>query len=235
MPTEPERVVVRRHEPRRTALVRGGLAVGALALLVGAFELGRVTAGRSTGDWFAERRAASRTADRVAELEAKLAESEIARRVDKEAYAQVEASLADLQSRLAEQSQELSFYRGILSPTDGSATLRVQRLLVMPGMEPHHYRLRIVLVQAGRQDAPVAGSLDVAVDGTRGGRPASLPLDEIARQSKSLGFSFRYFQEVETEVELPADFQPQRVQVEARPRNAAAPVRQTYPWKVETP
>jgi hypothetical protein len=62
----------------------------------------------------------------------------------------------------------------------------------------------------------------------------NLPLAQIGTSSKSLSFSFRYFQEVETEIELPADFLPQRVVVEVRPAKATASIRQTYPWKIET-
>lgn len=240
MPTDTRRLVIRPQGTRRTLALYAAVAVAALLLLWGVFEAGRATAGFSIGRWYAERSAlvarAEALGEQVAELEARVASAEIAKRVDREAYAQVEKSLADLQAQLGEQSQELAFYRGIVSPSDGSAGLRVQRLLVAPGEKPHHYRLRVVLIQAARGDARIAGRVELLVEGTRAGRPASLPLDGIAQDahSRRLEFSFRYFQEVETEVVLPADFVPQRVQVEVRPRNSDAPIRQSYPWTTAT-
>lgn len=238
MPTETRRLVVRPQSRRGTTTFYVACAAVGVLVLWGTFEAGRATAGFSLARWYAERRAlvGERDAERkrVAELTAEVSGAAIQKRVDAEAYAQVEKSLADLQSRLGEQSQELAFYRGIVSPADGMSGLRVQRLRVLPGVEAHQYRLRVVLIQAGRQDAAVAGSLEVTVDGQQAGRAVSLPLGEIADQSKALSFSFRYFQELEADITLPADFEPQRVQVEVRTKAADAPVRQAYVWKLET-
>jgi hypothetical protein len=238
MPTDTDRLVVRRAGPRRSAwLWLAGLVV-ALAALWGAFEAGRSAAGYSMRRALIEQRAgaaeAQRLTTRVHELESQVAALELARRVDRTAYQQVDKSLAELQARIGEQSQELAFYRGIVSPVDGLVGLRVQRLRVLPGVEPRRYRVRIVLIQAARQDAIVSGSVDLGIDGLRAGRAASLPLAEIGTASKTLAFSFRYFAEVETEISLPADFQPQRVQIEVRPAHSATPLRETYPWKIET-
>jgi len=238
MPTDSERMIVRRHVPRRAALLVLLAVLGALAGLWGAFEAGRSSAGFSLRRALLEEHARAaeigRLTARVHDLEARLAAAELARRVDRTAYEQVEKSLAELQTRIGDQSQELAFYRGIISPSDGLAGLRVQRLRVLPGVEPRRYRVRIVLIQAARQDAIVSGSVDLGIDGLRAGRAASLPLAEIGTASKTLAFSFRYFAEVETEIRLPADFQPQRVQIEVRPARSATPLRETYPWKLET-
>jgi hypothetical protein len=238
VPTETQRLIVRRHKPARTALVWGSLVVGGFVLLATAFEIGRYRAGYSVID--AERDRLARSAEikeltvQLRDTQLKLAANEMARRVDKESYAQVEKSLADLQLRLGEQSQELTFYRGIVNPADNIAGLRIQQVKVLPGVAPRRFRVRIVLIQASRQDAVTGAAADLSVDGLRGGKAVNLPLAEIGTSSRALSFSFRYFQELETEIELPADFVPQRVQIEVRPAKAASSIRQTYPWKIET-
>jgi hypothetical protein len=237
MPVDTRSLVIRPRS-KRSGAIYAALGIACVLLLWGTYEAGRATAGFSIARWFAERSALRTQLDdlarRNAELEARLAAAEIAKRVDREAYAQVEKSLADLQSRLGEQSQELAFYRGIVSPTDGLAGLRVQRLLVLPGGEAHRYRVRVVLIQAARNDAMIAGSVGISIDGVQAGRALSLPFEEIRVADKPLAFSFRYFQEIETELRLPEDFTPQRVQVEVRSKSATAPVRQSFTWKVET-
>ncbi|HXQ63371.1 MAG TPA: DUF6776 family protein [Steroidobacteraceae bacterium] len=238
MPTDTQRLIVKRHAPIRAALVWAIVVVGGIACLVGAFEAGGIRAGYSLLAAQLDRRAkAAQIEELTAQLrstQARLAEAEVARRVDREAYQQVEKSLADFEARLSSQSQELTFYRGIVNPSDGLAGLRIQRLQILPGIAPHRFRVRLVLIQAARQDAVASGTADLSVDGQRGGRAVNLPLAQIGTSSNSLNFSFRYFQEVETEIELPEDFLPERVVVEVRPAKATASIRQTYPWKIET-
>jgi len=238
MPTDTQRLVVKRHAPIKAALIWGIVIVGGTVCLVGAFEAGSIRAGYSILTAELDRRAKSAQIEELtAQLrttQARLAEAEVASRVDREAYRQVEKSLADVEARLSAQSQELTFYRGIVNPSDGLAGLAIQRLQVLPGIAPHRFRVRIVLIQAARQDAVANGTADLSVDGMRGGRAVSLPLAQIGTSSNSLSFSFRYFQVVETEIELPADFLPERVVIEVRPAKAAASIRQTYPWKLET-
>jgi hypothetical protein len=238
MPTEAQQLIVRRHTPGRAALFWGILIVGGLVCLGVAFEIGRARAGYSV---IAAELDRHQKADEIKTLttelrdaRTQLAANEMARRVDRESYAQVEKSLADLQSRLGEQSQELTFYRGIVNPSDNTAGLRIQQVKVLPGIAPRRFRVRIVLIQAARQETVTSATADLSIDGLRGGKAVNLPLAEIGTSSKSLSFSFRYFQELETEIDLPADFLPQRVQIEVRPARSTSSVRQTYPWKIET-
>ncbi|HUO96810.1 MAG TPA: DUF6776 family protein [Steroidobacteraceae bacterium] len=238
MPTDAERLIVTRHAPRRAVLVAVG---GVLALVLGvwgSFEAGRMLAGYSVISATRDRLArAAEIRDLNAKLkdaESRLAASEVARRVDHEAETQVEKSLAELQARLGEATQELAFYRSVVTPNDAMLGMRVQRLRVQPALAPRRFRVRLVLVQAARENVVTSATADFTVEGTRAGRAESLPLSEIGTSSKVLNFSFRYFQEVETEIELPEGFVPQTVQVEVRPAKGSSSIRQAYPWKIET-
>ncbi len=237
-PTDTQRLVIRRHAPLRAALVWGGLIALVALCLWAAFEVGRSRGGYYVLEATLERRARSgELADakaRLREVEAKLAASDVARRVDREAYEQVGKSLGELQAQLGVQNQELAFYRSIVDPNDGISGMRIQRLKVLPATSPRHYRVRIVLVQAARKDATTAAEVDFTVDGLLRGHAASLSLAAIGTSSRVLNFSFRYFQELETAVELPAQFTPQKLQVEVRPAKGATPIRQSYEWKIDT-
>ena len=238
MPSETQQLVVKRHAPRRAVLLWAGTVLGTLLGVWGTFEAGRMMAGYSILSAERERLARSgEVRDLTAKLrdtESKLAMAEVALRVDHEAQTQVEKSLAELQSRLGEANQELAFYRSVVNPSDGMLGMRVQRLRIQPSLAPRRFRLRLVLMQAARQEAVTAATADFTVEGLRGGHATSLPLSEIGTSSRVLNFSFRYFQELETEIELPADFVPQSVEVEVRPAKGATPIRQAYPWTIET-
>ena len=89
----------------------------ACAVLYAAFELGRYDAGFRVVDSV---RGALVASARIRELEAEnekqrseLEAAEVARRVDREGYKQVERSLGDMQSQIARLNQDLSFYRGL--------------------------------------------------------------------------------------------------------------------------
>ena len=236
-PNDTQRLVVRRYAPVRTALLWTGALLGVGLCLWGAFEAGRLRAGFSI---VASLRAKVASDAEVAALKHRLGDSDsrstaadVARRVDRESNAQVDRTLAELQARLGEQEKELNFYRSIVHPADGISGMHIQRVKVLPGTAPGHYRVRIVLVQAGRQEGVTTAAADLSVDGLRAGRVTSLPLAELGATPHTLNFSFRYFQEQEAEIVLPADFEPQTLQVEVRPSHGAMPIRQSYEWKIE--
>jgi hypothetical protein len=214
------------------------VAAAACGALWGAFEAGRMFAGyshmlggKSSAETLAE--TAALTA-RLHDAQARLAAAEAARRVDQTTYAEVERSVADLQSQLEEQRQELNFYRGIVRPGSGTFGIRIQRLRVLPSVAPHRFRVRVVLSQASRDNKPATASADLLITGQRGGHTVTLPLAQVATSPRPLNFSFRYFQELETEIELPVDFVAQRVQVEVRGAPGTPPLRQSFPWRIDT-
>ena len=65
--------------------------------------------------------------------------------------------MGELQAQIQAQEEELVFYRGIVSPQDGVAGLRIQSLEVLPGDGENRYLLRLLLVQAIVHSRRVAG------------------------------------------------------------------------------
>lgn len=233
------RLVVSYHAPWRRRSVAIGLVLGLIVLLVGVFEWGRYRSGYSKLAELQHRRELAATIERLETdneaLRQAVAAAELARDVDKKAYADVEKNLADLQAQVLKHREELTFYRGIVSPEDGIGGLRIQRFQVLPGGADQHYRLRLVLVQSMRQDAFVSGAVSVEIEGVQDNKPLILPLAQAvsdgAAQSQ-LPFRFRYFQNIEQDIVLPAGFDPRAVTVEVKTPKLA-PVRESYPWLVQ--
>ncbi len=78
------------------------------------------------------------SADLEAENEkqrSQLEAAEVARRVDREGYKQVERSLGDMQSQIARLNQDLSFYRGLVQP-DSVIHVKVQQMQIVPDAFP---------------------------------------------------------------------------------------------------
>jgi hypothetical protein len=232
------RLVVRYQSSwRRRGLAIAGL-LGGLLLLYVIYEWGRFEGGYSK---FAE---VQRRRELVAQIEAleqdneklrgDVAAAELARNVDYKAYGDVEKNLDDLQAQVLKQREELTFYRGIVSPEDGIGGLRIQRFQVVSAGSERHYRVRLTLVQSMRQDAAVAGSVAIQIEGARDNRPEQFALSQAgaARADGQLPFKFRYFQDLEQNIVLPDGFEPRAINVEVR-SSGGAPVRESYPWQVQ--
>ena len=231
--------VIRQHPTwRRRAVLIGTLLGGLLALYV-MYEWGRFEGGYSKFAEIQHRRELNAKMAALEEenerLRAEVASAELARNVDNKAYADVEKNLADLQAQVLKHREQLTFYRGIVSPEDGIGGLRIQRFQVLPNGADHHFRLRLVLVQSMRQEAVVSGAVVVQIEGVRDNRPVQLALPQagaVTRADGQLPFQFRYFQNLEQDIVLPEGFEPRAVNVEVRSARLA-PVRESYPWQVQ--
>jgi hypothetical protein len=233
-------LVVRSHAPKRRAVLLGAAVLLALAVLYAAFELGRYDAGFRVVDSV---RGALSASARIRSLEAEnekqrsqLEAAEVARRVDREGYKQVERSLGDMQSQIARLNQDLSFYRGLVQP-DSVIHVKVQQMQIVPETGLGQYHLKFVLMQTGKPDKEVAGSALITIDGLQQGKPSSVTLGQIASSRRvSLAYSFRYFQDYDEPIQLPQGFEPTRVGIEihsGKDRDPSHSFRQAFVWKAQ--
>jgi hypothetical protein len=166
-------------------------------------------------------------------LQEKVAELEMARQLDRDAYGQIERTLGSLQSQLARQGDDLAFYRSIVSPADGIQGLRIQRFEVAPGEAPREVKLKLTLVQAMRHESLVSGLAQVTISGMQADRPVRFTVGELlGRPRAQLPFSFRYFQTLEQTVTLPEGFQAFEAYVQVQSSKVSAPLQQAFAWKV---
>lgn len=225
------------HSAGKTWLFRGLLA--ALVLTSGylAFEYGRISAGYDVIDAARTRGAyddrISLLDDEIAALKQQVALIETHREIDREAYRQVEASLATLQAKIQEQRDAIAFYRGIVSPADGKSGLRVQDLKLTRGSAEREFNLRLVLVQAMQHHRKVSGDVNLSVQGSQDGIEKIYELAELssADADKDWPFSFRYFQDFNRQIILPDGFTPERIRVEVRSATRSIEsIEATYAW-----
>ena len=229
--------VVRSYAPKRHAVLWGTAALLAVALLYAAFELGRYDAGFRVVDSV---RGALAASARIRELEAdnarqrtQLEAADVARRVDREGYNQVERSLGDMQSQIARLNQDLSFYRGLVQP-ESLIHVKVQQMQIVPEAAGQ-FRLKFVLMQTGKPESAVAGNAAIVVDGLLHGKPRSFSFAELSPSRRvSLAYSFRYFEDYDELIRLPPGFEPTRVGVEIHSgRDSSHGFRQAFVWKAQ--
>lgn len=213
------------------------IPIGAGALYL-SFELGRLRADYSVLD--ARRQSESFEAAiaesnaTIEELERQIAILETSSEIDEETYSRVEANLAELQDQIQEQEEELVFYRGIVSPGDGVAGLRIQNVEIVPGENGATHELRLLLVQAIVHSDRVTGSVRANFSGTLDGEPAQFGLDDVGSESSAtdIPYGFRYFQTLELGLMLPDGFEPAELEIQVWPRTPRGDtIVQSFAWE----
>lgn len=136
--------------------------------------------------------------------------------IDREATAELRTALRDLQAELEAQKEQLAFYRGIVSPDESRAGLRIYELSVQQNTEePNRYSLDLMLIQAVRHNRRVSGQVSFSVLGIRDGKEVSLKGKELGSDAGGkMNYAFRYFQELRSGLLLPSDFAPTAVTVQ---------------------
>ncbi len=137
---------------------------------------------------------------------------------------------------MARQTQELAFYRGIVAEGAPAVGAKIQQVRISRGQKPGQFVLHMALVRSVRPDSLAAGSIGVTVEGQTAGATTTLDLGELtAGKVRDLPYSFRYFQNFDQEVTVPAGLKPDHLSVEVRSSHKdVAPVTQTFLWSLDT-
>jgi len=218
-------------------MMRAGLVVMVVVFGYLIFEFGRIQANFNVVDAAKERQVYE---DRIIGLEENIIalKEEVAllethRDIDREAYKDVEASLTTLQAKIQEQTDAIAFYRGIVSPADRAAGLRVQDLKLTRGQTERTYNVRLVLVQSLQHDRKVSGDVTLSIDGDEDGTATTYGYSQLlpAESSASWPFSFRYFQDFDRAIVLPDGFTPEKITIEVRSKTRSiASIEESYSW-----
>lgn len=147
----------------------------------------------------------------------------------------------DLQGTLAERDEEIAglradvaFYERFVGATGQRRGLSVHELHLQP-QAGTAWHFTATLTQNLNRGAVNSGRLTLSVEGTRGGKLQRLAWSDLRQESNAEGneYSFKYFQQVEGELVLPAGFQPLRIKVRLVPKGGSA-VEQSFTWAEAT-
>jgi len=214
---------VTRYDPKRDQLIRIFLSIF-IALLGGfAYWYGSSRGGEDAEDIRKQNLVLENQTralqEHNSELRQRLTLVESARKMDREAVNNVRLLVRQLEDEKEELLKELSFFKSIMAPEDGTTGVRVASFNLLRGSEPGHYRLRLVLSQVQRSNPFLKGTLSVSLLGEKEGKAETLELSQLVEAGqnvKSLGF--RYFQTLPSDKEyldftLPDGFQPAEIKV----------------------
>ena len=242
----PGSLVVRRVAPLRSLVVLAVCGLAAALALYIIYELGRYDGGYDRLAAAEQRSELEVQIDKLEQtnrqLSTQLAALDTLRIGRAQEHAELARTIGELQSQVARQTQELAFYRDVVSQRigagpDAASGLKVEQLHITPGEGAGHFKVRIVVLGTAHPEAATNGTYVLSLEGQSGGKPQTLDFAALTGgQVHSQPFSFRYFANLQQDIALPGGFQPQRltVQVQSGPKSDA-PVTQTFPWSVDAP
>ncbi len=213
-------------EPSHHHWVYLALAVFLLALGFGAWGVWITWfAGDTSSDQSAT--ALSARSDKLSQDVSTLRRSD---QISREANRDLERTLAERDEEIAGLRADIAFYERFVGATGQRRGLSVHDLdLQLQSGDAWHFVA--TLTQNLNRGAVNTGRVTLLVEGTRNDRLEKLSWSGLRKQTNApgVGYSFKYFQQVEGEILLPKDFKPLRVTVRLVPAGGSA-VEQSFPW-----
>ena len=234
------RIIIKQHKPGQRAWL---VALVVAALLLAGFALYRYTRQSTVADFeratserdqlVQERRELARelraAKSEMAKLRDDLAYARQAQTIDGEACNSIKATLGKLEGEAGALREKLAFYRGIASPGETKAGVRVQEIKMRRKGAGWHYEM--VLIQSVREESRIAGTASVRIDGRLANKPQSYELASLVTAGgKNLVFSFKYFEEFSGDFQMPQGFKPLKVVVTLDPADDRPTVVNDYDW-----
>jgi len=229
-------LVVKAHRPWVTGLI---WFLGLVALLIAGwsvFDYGRYSAqydsaeARRDKESFVEIRDALST--EIETLREEKAVLKRAAQIERQAYNELDTTLKALQSEILELKEELAFYRGIVSPRDASRGLRLQKFNFEENGHSRTYRYKVVLSQVLKNDRVARGKVQLVFEGLLNEQPKTLRLRDVTeKRINELNYKFKYFQNIEGNVEIPEGFVASRIILRIFPRGRQKDmIEKTFDW-----
>lgn len=185
--------------------------------------------------WFGQNRSQSLQEEAVAErdrLRVELADSteeadrlrqevvnlKLGAEVDRKASEGVRNEVLELKSEIAGLQEDISFYRGLMSPSDNARGLTIGSLNVISTGVPRQYEYKLVVQQLATKHDLLNGSLQFTIVGRQGEQLITLPLKDVSDNvsSENIKLRFKYFQTIEGRISLPESFEPERIELVAK-------------------
>jgi hypothetical protein len=168
---------------------------------------------------------------KLLDYEAVQAQAQQSQAVDDIASSELKQTLKTLQDSVKELEKDNAFYRGIMNPQDEKTGLAIDSFSVINYGGDNRFRYKLVLTQLRKHESNLRGKTRVLVNGSENGVAKTYDLFVLAGlKSDSIGFDFRYFQNLEGDVTLPAGFVAREVRVSAM-ADGKSTAERVFPWE----
>lgn len=167
---------------------------------------------------------------RLEQLEQRVATLTRSDQISREANRDLQGTLAERDEEIAGLRADVAFYERFVGSTAQRRGLNVHQLQLQ-ALDGPAWHFTATLTQNLNRGAVNSGRLTLALEGSRDGRLQKLTWAQLRQQpdAPGLAYSFKYFQQLEGDILLPAGLQPIRVIVRLVPARGSA-VEQSFTW-----
>lgn len=153
----------------------------------------------------------------VGDLRQDIADLKVGGQVDLRANEEIQQTVESLQKEIADLSEEIRFYKGVMVPNAEERGLRIERLDMKASTEPSKFRYSLLLTQIVDKHDYIQGGVEISVLGKQGDEDRRLSLLELGEDAReAIRFRFRYFQNIDGELSVPEGFSPQEIMIVAQ-------------------
>lgn len=152
--------------------------------------------------------------------------------ISRNANTELQSTLSDRDEEIEGLRADVAFYERLVGATAQRRGLTVHDIQFAPEVGGT-WKFTATVTQNLNRGAISQGNMKFSVEGISSGRLKTVPWEILVQKSDVGGkpYSFRYFQELEGSVLLPAGFTPQRVKVALRGNNGQSD--QVFPWSAK--
>lgn len=167
----------------------------------------------------------------ISNMQQEIADLTVGGEIDDKANEEVRQTIENLQELIAEQNEEISFYKGVMLPNVADKGLRIERLDVTSNA-PGRVKYSLLLTQVVDKHDYVQGGVQISLRGQEGDQEKSFRLSELDQEKQDrVRFRFRYFQNINGELQLPEGFEPREVMIVAQSSGSNAQrLERTFDW-----
>lgn len=220
--SEPTRLVVVPYRPyARVCLVLGVITL-VLLTAISSYLIGQSRGKSEEADVVAERDSLrQQLAQKVAEAEElsqQVANLRLASEVDRASNEGVRNQVIDLKEKVANLEQDITFYRSLMAPNENQRGLTIGSVDVISTGMPRRYNFKVVMQQFATNHQVLNGSVRITIVGYEGEVARKIPLKDLSDQvdEEDIKLRFRYFQNIEGQLQLPEGFEPERIELVAK-------------------
>lgn len=134
--------------------------------------------------------------------------------VSRAANQELQRDLADRDERIASLEADVAFYERLVGGSAQRQGLSIHSLSMSPSAGGA-WNFRLTLTQNVKKTQLSRGRVRLSIEGVREGQLQELDWDALmqSEQAAPAEFAFKYFQQIEGTLMLPADFTPNRVKI----------------------
>ena len=212
---DPQRFVIVPHRPRVRAWVILGVVAWLASLAAVAWLAFTLAAPPPAGESIIDGRRFASQNEELVELRQRATTLRRSDQISRAANVELQATLAERDEEISGLRADVAFYERLVGSTGQRRGLNTHEVVFAPEAAGT-WQYTITLTQNLNRGAISKGTMRFSVEGVRAGKLASIKWDELLQKPGAPGqpFSFRYFQQLEGSVMLPAGFTPQRVRVQ---------------------